>query len=73
MISDYNVVICVLIEGEYGVISIIIIARDILYNFYNIRIGLMVGISGSTLSLKHDICFSNIMVSAPCNRNSSIF
>jgi len=40
------------------------IARDMLYSFPNIRIGLMVGIGGDPLSLKYDMRLGDIVVSS---------
>ena len=57
-VGRHNVVIAVLPDGEYGTASAAMVARDILYSFPNIRIGLMVSISGGALSLKHDIRLS---------------
>ena len=46
-IGKYNIVIAVLPKGEYGISSAASVARDILHSFSNVRIGLIVGISGS--------------------------
>ncbi|XTI85085.1 hypothetical protein V2W45_1466039 [Cenococcum geophilum] len=48
-IRKYSIVITILPDGEYGIASVANIARDILYSFPNIRIGLIVGISGGAL------------------------
>jgi nucleoside phosphorylase len=53
-LGKHNVVIAVLPDGEYGIASAAIVARDMLHSFPNIRIGLMVGIGGGAPSLKHD-------------------
>jgi hypothetical protein len=54
-IGKHNVVIAVLPDGEYGTSSAASVARDMLYSFPNVRIGLMVGIGGGAPSQKHDI------------------
>jgi nucleoside phosphorylase len=73
IIGDHNVVICVSTEGEYGAASAAIVARDMLYSFHNIRIGLMVGIGGGAPSPKHDIRLGDVAVSAPCSGNGGVF
>ena len=69
----YNIIITILPKGEYGITSIVIIVKDMLYSFPNIRIGLMVGISNSVLSLRHDICLEDIIVSTPFSKKGGIF
>ncbi|KAH7187651.1 nucleoside phosphorylase domain-containing protein [Fusarium oxysporum] len=59
-IGKYNVVIAVLPDREYGILPAISVARDMLYSFPNVRIGLMVGIGGGAPSPKHDIRLGNI-------------
>jgi nucleoside phosphorylase len=49
-IGRHNVVICVLPLGEYGISLAARVAEDMLHSFPNVRIGLMVGISGGALS-----------------------
>ena len=72
-IRKYNIVIAVLPNGEYGIASAVSVAKDMLYSFLNIRLGLIVGISGSALSKKYNIRLSDIIVSNPYNRNGGIF
>jgi hypothetical protein len=72
-VRRHNVVIAVLPNGEYRTSSVVIVVRDMLYSFSNIRISLIVGISGGALSPKHDICLGDIVMSAPYNRKGSIF
>jgi hypothetical protein len=72
-VSKYNVVMAVLSEGEYGISSIISVARDMLHSFPNVRIGLMVGIGGGVLSLKHDIRLGDIVISAPRDKKDNVF
>ncbi|XTI94384.1 nucleoside phosphorylase domain-containing protein [Cenococcum geophilum] len=69
-VGKHNIVITVLPNGEYGISSTASVARDILHSFPNVRIGLIVGIGGSALSLKHNIRLGDIVVSAPRDRNS---
>jgi nucleoside phosphorylase len=73
MIGDHNIVICASTDGEYGVASAAIVARDMLYSFHNIRICLMVGIGGGAPSPKHDIRLGDVVVSASCSGNGGVF
>jgi len=72
-VGRHNVVIAVLPDGEYGITSAAIVARDMLYSFPNIRIGLIVSISGGTLSLTYNIYLGDIIVSALRDRKGSVF
>ncbi|KAI9763766.1 MAG: hypothetical protein M1840_009091 [Geoglossum simile] len=72
-IGKHNTVIAVLPDGEYGTSSAAGIARDMLHSFPNIRIGLMVGVSGGAPSQKHDIRLGDVVVSAPRNGESGVF
>jgi nucleoside phosphorylase len=67
-----NVVIAVLLDGEYGISSAASVARDMLHSFPNVRIGLMVGIGGGAPSPKHDIRLGDIVVSTPRDGNGGI-
>ncbi|KAH8723099.1 nucleoside phosphorylase domain-containing protein [Phaeosphaeriaceae sp. PMI808] len=49
------------------------VARDMLHSFPNIRIELMVGISGGAPSRRHNIRLGDIVVSAPHNEKGSMF
>jgi len=49
-VGKHNIVIAVLPEGEYGISSAVAVARDMLYSFSNVRMGLMVGIGGGAPS-----------------------
>ena len=51
----------------------VIVARDMLYSFPNIRISLMVSIGGGILSLTHDIYLGDIIVSALRDGKGSVF
>ncbi|KAH8781603.1 putative WD-repeat protein [Hyaloscypha finlandica] len=64
-VGRHNAVIAVLPNGEYGITSAAMVARDMLYSFPNIRISLIVSISGGAPSLTHDIHLGDIVVSAP--------
>lgn len=72
-IGKHNVVVAVLPDGEYGTDSATSVARDMLHNFPNIRIGLMVGISGGAPSEKHDIRLGDIVVSSPRDGKGGVF
>ncbi|KAH7235298.1 hypothetical protein BKA59DRAFT_495908 [Fusarium tricinctum] len=61
-IRKYYIVIAIMPDREYGISSAVSIVRDILYSFLNIKVSLIVGISGN-----------NIIVSVLWGRNSSIF
>ncbi|KAJ5741612.1 hypothetical protein N7533_011021 [Penicillium manginii] len=63
--GNYNVVIAVLPDGEYGLVSAASVAKDMLHTFSNIRIGLMVGIGGGAPSQQHDVRLGDIVVSSP--------
>ncbi|KAG9237478.1 hypothetical protein BJ875DRAFT_532946 [Amylocarpus encephaloides] len=60
-VGRHNVVIAVLPDGEYGTSSAVIVARDMLHSFPNIRIGLMIGIGGGAPSQKHEIRIGDIV------------
>ena len=72
-IGKHNIVIAVLPDGEYGIASAVSVARDMLHSFPNIRLSLIVGISGGALSKKHDIYLGDIIVSDPYNGYGGIF
>jgi hypothetical protein len=72
-VGKHNVVITVLPDGEYGTTSTAMVARDILHSFPNIRISLIVSISGGALSPTHDIYLSDIIVSAPRDGKGGVF
>jgi hypothetical protein len=64
-VGKHRVVIAVLPDGEYGTTAAANVARDMLRTFRNVRIGLMVGISGGAPSRRHDIRLGDIVVSSP--------
>jgi hypothetical protein len=72
-IGNRNVVIAILPDGEHGTSSATSAARDMLHSFPNIRIGLMVGISGGGPSLSHDIRLGDIVVSFPRDGKGGVF
>ncbi|KAL6901210.1 nucleoside phosphorylase domain-containing protein [Trichoderma evansii] len=72
-IGEHNVVIAVLPNGEYGLSSAAIVARDMLHSFPNIKIGLMVGIGGGAPSLGHDIHLGDVVVGVSSNGNGAVF
>lgn len=59
--------------GKYGIVLAAGVARDMLYSFPNIRIGLMVGIGGGAPTSKHDIRLSDVVVSKPENGLGGVF
>lgn len=63
-IGGHNVVIAVLPDGEYGLVSAATVARDMLHSFPNIRISVMVGIGGGAPSPDHDIRLGDVVVSS---------
>ncbi|KAF2270919.1 purine and uridine phosphorylase, partial [Lojkania enalia] len=71
-IGKHHIVIAVLPDGEYGITSAASVARDILYSFPNVRLGLMVGIGGGAPSKRHDIRLGDIVVSYPCDGNGGV-
>ncbi|KAJ4855513.1 ankyrin repeats (3 copies) domain-containing protein [Trichoderma breve] len=71
-IGRHNVVIAVLPNGEHGLSSAASVARDMLYSFPNVRIGLMVGIGGGAPSLKHDIRLGDVVVGVPTNGKGGV-
>jgi nucleoside phosphorylase len=72
-VGKHNVVIAVLPHREYGISSATGVAKDMLHNFPNVRIGLMVGIGGGALSLKHDIRLGDIVVSASGDGKGGVY
>ncbi|KAF4883251.1 hypothetical protein CGCFRS4_v013761 [Colletotrichum fructicola] len=71
--GNHNVAIAVLPEGEYGLSSAAVVARDMLHSFPNIRIGLMVGVGGGAPSSKHDIRLGDVVVSSPRDGHGGVF
>jgi nucleoside phosphorylase len=72
-VGKHNVVIAVLPNGEYGLTAAANVANNMLHSFPNVRIGLMVGISGGAPSPDHDICLGDIVVGSPHNGQGSVF
>lgn len=48
-IGYYNVVIVVFLDGEYGIIFVVLVVSNMFYSFLNVCIGMMVGIVGGVL------------------------
>ncbi|KAL4744438.1 hypothetical protein BDW72DRAFT_209019 [Aspergillus terricola var. indicus] len=71
-IGKHNVVMAALPEGEYGTTSATSAATNMLRSFPNIRIGLMVGISGG-VPTRHDIRLGDVVVSTPRDGMSGVF
>jgi len=72
-VRKHNFVIAVLPNGEYGTSTAASVARDMLHSFPNIRIGLMVGVSGGAPSPQHDVRLGDIVVSAPRDGKGGVF
>ncbi|KAJ5080905.1 hypothetical protein N7456_013615 [Penicillium angulare] len=71
--GEHYVVIAVLPDGEYGTASAANVATNMLNTFYNIKIGLMVGVGGGVPSKDHDIRLGDVVVSAPREGESGVF
>lgn len=65
-IGRHNIVIAVLPDGEYGLVSAANVANNMARSFPNVKIGLMVGIGGGVPTI-HDIRLGDIVVSSPGN------
>ncbi|KXH27538.1 hypothetical protein CSAL01_13333 [Colletotrichum salicis] len=72
-IGRYNVVIAVLPDGEYGTNAAGTVARDMLYSFPNVRIGLMVGIGGGVPSSRYDVRLGDVVVSSRNGGKGGVF
>lgn len=72
-ISGHNVVIAVLPNSEYSTASAANVATNMLNTFYNVRIGLMVGIGGGVPSESYNICLGDVVVSAPRGGEGGMF
>ncbi|KAJ5668442.1 uncharacterized protein N7477_007012 [Penicillium maclennaniae] len=68
----HNVVISGLPLREYGTSSAARVAEDMMHNFPNIHIGLMVGIGGGAPGRKHEIRPGDIVVSTSRNGQGSV-
>ncbi|KAH7141586.1 hypothetical protein B0J13DRAFT_637372, partial [Dactylonectria estremocensis] len=71
-VRKHNVVIAVLPDNKYGKSSAASVAKDMLYSFSNVRIGLMVGIAGGAPG-KYNIYLRDIVVSSAGNRKGGVF
>lgn len=72
-IGKHNVVIAVLPKGQYGLTSAANVARDMVRSFFNIRIGLMVGVGGGAPSQKHDVRLGDVVVSTTTEDKGAVF
>ncbi|XEV05766.1 hypothetical protein FSHL1_011053 [Fusarium sambucinum] len=72
-IGKHNVIMAVLPKFKYSTTSAATVARDMLRSFPSIRFRLMVSIGGGAPSAKHDICLSDIVVSARGNGKGGVF
>lgn len=71
--GEHNVVIAVLPDGEYGLVSAAVVARDMVRSFPNVRIGLMVGIGGGAPGPKHDNRLGDVVVSSRSGGMGGVF
>jgi nucleoside phosphorylase len=71
-IGGHNVIIAVLRNSEYRTASATSVATSILNTFHNIRIGLIVGISGGVLSERYNVRLGDIIVSVPRDSKGSV-
>ncbi|EXM19627.1 Nucleoside phosphorylase superfamily [Fusarium oxysporum f. sp. vasinfectum] len=69
--GHHNVVIAVLSDG-YGTSSAASVATHMIFSFLNIRIGLLVGIAGSSPSIQHDSRLGDVVVSTPGNGHNGV-
>lgn len=72
-VGKHNVATAVLPDGEYGLSSAAITARDMVHSFSNIRIGLIIGIGGGAPSTKHDVRLGDAVVSSSQGGKSGVF
>ncbi|KAF6828325.1 ankyrin repeat protein [Colletotrichum plurivorum] len=63
-IGKHNVVIASLPDGEYGLVSAAIVARDMLHAFPKVRIGLLVGVAGGAPSDQHDVRLGDVVINS---------
>lgn len=72
-VGKHNVVIAVLPDKEYGTDAAAAAARDLIHNFPNVRVGLMVGVGGGAPSSTRDVRLGDIVVSSPENGHGGVF
>ncbi|KAM5383078.1 hypothetical protein ACJA88_003611 [Fusarium oxysporum] len=70
-LRNHNVVIAVLSQG-YGTSSAASVATHMTLSFLNIRIGLLVGISGGVPGIQHDIRLGDVIASTPGNGHNGV-
>jgi len=72
-IRKHYIVVAAMLNKDYDIPSTASKVTNILHSFPNIRVSLLVGISGSELSLKHDIRLGDIVISVPRGGNGGVF
>lgn len=72
-ISGHNIIITVLPNSEYSTTSAANVTINMLNTFHNVRIDLIVGISGGVPSKSYNIRLGDIMVSAPRGDKGGMF
>ncbi|KAK7453140.1 hypothetical protein CaCOL14_005016 [Colletotrichum acutatum] len=63
--GKHKVAIAVFPHGGYGESSVVVVARDMVRTFVNLRVGLMVGIGGGAPSPRNDVRLGDVVVSLP--------
>lgn len=73
-IGDHNIVIASLAAGVYGTVSAATTAKDMLWSFPSIKVGLMVGIGAGIArpKQKRDIRLGDIVVSLPQGQSGGV-
>jgi hypothetical protein len=72
-LRNHNIIIAMLPNSKYRIALVASIAINMLYSFLNVRISLIVGISGRAPSRKYNICLGDIVVSVPYNSKGGVF
>jgi hypothetical protein len=72
-IGKHHVVIASAPDGEYGTGFPATVIGNMLCNFHNIRVGLIIGIGSGAPSKKHDVRLGDIVVSSPRGGKSGVF
>lgn len=71
--GEHRVVIAILPFDEYGTVTAANAARNMLHEFPNIRIGLMVGIGGGAPTPSRDIRLGDVVVSSEASTKGGVF
>ena len=71
-IREYNIVITSLLSSVYGNMSAAMVAMQLLFSFYAICFGFMVGIGGGVPSRNADIRLGDIVVSQPTDTSGGV-